>query len=132
LDNRVIGGILLMGKSPEELLELVVRTADERQAQDIVALDMEGISVMADYNVIAHGSNNRLIKAIANGVSETAAEEGVEIKNIEGKQSASWILIDLGAVIFHVFDEDEREHYNLEGLWTEAEEVDIADWIIEE
>jgi len=121
-----------MGKSPEELLELVVRTADDRQAQDIVALDMEGISVMADYNVIAHGNNNRLIKAIANGVSEKAAAEGVEINNIEGKQSASWILIDLGAVIFHVFDEDEREHYNLEGLWTEAEDVDISDWIIEE
>jgi len=121
-----------MGKSPEELLELVVRTADDRRAQDIVALDMKGISVMADYNVIAHGNNNRLIRAIANGVSEKAAEADVEINNIEGKESAAWILIDLGSVIFHVFDEDEREHYNLEGLWTEAPEVDISDWIIEE
>lgn len=121
-----------MTMTPEELLELVVKTADDRQAKDIIALDMKGLSVMSDYNVISHGSNNRLIRAIADSVVEAAAEAGVEANSIEGKQSGSWVLIDLGAVILHVFDEEERNHYKLESLWTEAPSVDISEWIVEE
>lgn len=121
-----------MTMTPEELLELVVETADDRQAQEIIALDMEGLSVMSDYNVVAHASNNRLIKAIAESVVEAAEDAGAEANSIEGKQSGSWVLIDLGAVIFHVFNQEEREHYNLESLWTEAPSVDISDWITEE
>lgn len=120
-----------MTKTPEELLELVVRTADDRQAKDIMAIDMRGISVMTDYNVISHASNRRLINAIAESVVEAAEKAGVEVKNIEGKQAASWVLIDLGDVIFHVFDEEERSHYRLESLWTEAPNVDVSQWIVE-
>ena len=121
-----------MGKTPEEVLEIVVRAADDRLAKDIVALDMQGISVMTDYNVITHATNRRLLNAIANGVVEAAAEAGIEEENVEGKQGGSWILIDLGSVIFHVFDAEEREHYNLESLWTEAPEVDLSAWVTED
>jgi len=120
-----------MGKTPEELLELVVKTADDRQAKDIIAIDMRGISILADYNVISHASNKRLINAIADSIVEAATKAGIEVKNIEGKQSGNWVLIDLGDVIFHVFDEEERSHYKLESLWTEAPTVDITDWITE-
>lgn len=120
-----------MGKTPEELLELVVKTADDRQAKDIIAIDMRGISILADYNVISHASNKRLINAIADSMVEAATKAGIEVKNIEGKQSGNWVLIDLGDVIFHVFDEEERNHYKLESLWTEAPTVDITDWITE-
>ncbi len=120
-----------MAKTPEELLELVVKTADDRQARDIVALEMRGLSVMSDYNVIAHAPNSRLINAIADSVVEAAEKAGVTPKSIEGKQSGNWVLIDLGDVIFHVFDEEERAHYNLEGLWTEAPSVDLSDWVTE-
>lgn len=118
-----------MTMTPEELLKFVVKTADDRQAQDIMALDMKGLSVMSDYNVVTHASNSRLIKAIGNSMVEEAEKTGIEVTNIEGKQGGSWVLIDLGAVIFHVFDQEEREHYNLESLWTEAESVDISEWI---
>lgn len=121
-----------MTVSPEELLEVVVRTADQRRAQEIMALDMKEISVMSDYNVVTHASNSRLINAIAESVAEEAEKVGVEVKSIEGKQAGNWILIDLGSVILHVFDEEERSHYNLEGLWTEVDLVDISDWITEE
>ncbi len=121
-----------MAISPEELLELVVRTADDRRARDIMAIDMKGLSIMSDYNVITHASNNRLINAIAESVVQEAEKAGAEVKSIEGKQAGNWVLIDLGSVILHVFDEDERSHYNLEGLWTEGELVDISDWIVEE
>lgn len=120
-----------MTKTPEELLELVVRTADDRQAKDIIAIDMRGLSVLTDYNVITHASNSRLINAIADNVIEAAEKEGVEVRGIEGKQAGNWILIDLGDVIFHVLDEEERSKYGLEGLWTEAPDVDISQWIVE-
>lgn len=121
-----------MTKTPEEVLELVVRTADDRRAKDILAIDMKEISVMSDYNVITHASNSRLINAIAESIVEEAQKAGIEVRNIEGKQAGNWVLIDLGSVILHVFDEDERSHYNLEGLWTEGPLVDISDWLIEE
>lgn len=120
-----------MTKTPEELLELVVRTADDRQAKDLIAIDMKGLSLMADYSVISHASNTRLISAIAESVAEVAEKEGYTVKNVEGKQAGSWVLIDLGDVIFHVFDEGERTHYNLEGLWAEAPSVDISEWIVD-
>lgn len=118
-----------MTKTPEELLELVVKTADDRKAQNLMALDMKNLSVLSDYNVILHASNSRLIKAISESIVDEAQKAGVEPKNIEGKQSGSWLLIDLGAVIVHVFDEEERNHYNLEGLWAEAPSVDLSEWI---
>ena len=122
---------MLMGNTPEELLELVVRTADDRQAKDIIAIDMRGTSVLTDYNVISHASNKRLINAIADSIVEAATKAGIEVKSIEGKQNGDWVLIDLGDVIFHVFDEEERSHYRLESLWTEAPTVDITDWVNE-
>lgn len=125
------GGKILMGNTPEELLELVVRTADDRQAKDIIAMDMREISILTDYNVIAHASNKRLINAIADSIVEAATKAGIEVKSIEGKQSRDWVLIDLGDVIFHVFDEEERSRYRLESLWTEAPTVDITDWMNE-
>lgn len=121
-----------MSKTPEELLEAVVKAADKLRAQDIVVIDMRGISVLTDYNVIAHASNARLINAIANSVVQEAEKLGIEVRNIEGKQGGNWTLIDLGDVIFHVFDEDERSHYKLESLWTEAPTVDVSKWIVEE
>lgn len=118
-----------MGKKPEELLESVVKAADGKMAKDIIALDMKNISIMSDYNVIAHASNSRLINAIADAVVEAGRENGYEAKNIEGKQAGNWLLIDLGAVIVHIFSEEERAHYQLEGLWSEAGNVDVADWL---
>ena len=120
-----------MGKTPEELLELVVRTADDRQAKDIIAIDVREVSILTDYNVIMHASNRRLINAIAETLVDEATKAGVTVKNIEGKQAGTWILIDLGDVIIHIFDEEERNHYKLESLWTGAPSVDISDWIID-
>lgn len=120
-----------MTKTPEELLELVVRTADDRQAKDIVAIDMRGLSIITDFNVITHASNSRLVNAIAESIIDAAEKADVTVINIEGKQDGNWVLVDLGDVVFHVFDEDERSHYRLESLWAEAESVDISQWIVE-
>lgn len=121
-----------MGKTPEELLEVVVRAADNLRAQDIMAIDMRGLSILSDYNVVTNGSSSRQINAIANGVVQAAAELGYEAHSIEGKQGGNWLLIDLGDVIFHVFDEEDRAHYQIESLWAEAPSVDVSEWITEE
>jgi ribosome-associated protein len=118
-----------MTKTAEEVLELVVKAADDKRAVDILALDMKGISLLSDYNVVMHGNSDRQIGAIAQGIIGTAQEAGVEVRRIEGKDSAKWILIDLGDVIAHVFNEEERDFFKLESLWTEAADVDITKWI---
>lgn len=118
-----------MSKTPEEVLELVVKAGDDKRAVDILALDMKGISLLADYNVVMHGNSDRQIGAIAQGIVDEAAENGVEIRRIEGKDGAKWILIDLGDVVAHVFNQEERDFFKLESLWTEAVSVDISNWI---
>lgn len=132
MGSQLIGGKLFMSKTSEELLEIVVRAADQLKAKDIIAIDMRGLSILTDFNVITHASNNRLINAIAEAVADASEKAGVPVKNIEGKQGGTWTLIDLGDVIFHVFDEEERSHYKLENLWTEAPTMDLSEWIIEE
>jgi len=113
----------------EETLEIVVKACDDRRAEDIVALDMQGVSILTDYNVITHGNSDRQIGAIAQGIIDDAQENGIDIKRIEGKGSNRWVLIDLGNVVVHVFNQEERNFYQLESLWTEANLVNIAKWI---
>lgn len=118
-----------MTNTAKETLEIVVKACDDRRAEDIVALDMQGLSILTDYNVITHGNSNRQIGAIAQGVLDDAQEKGIEVKRVEGKGSNHWILIDLGDVVVHVFNQEERDFYQLESLWTEATLVNISEWL---
>lgn len=113
----------------KDLLKVIVKASDDKRAVDIVALDMSNISIVTDYNVITHGNSDRQIQAIAQGIADAGEEAGYELKRIEGKGSGNWILIDFGSVVAHVFSQDDREFYKLEGLWAEAASVDITDWI---
>ncbi|WP_283583432.1 ribosome silencing factor [Limosilactobacillus difficilis] len=113
----------------KDLLEMVIKAADGRRAEDIVALKVDQISPMADYFVIMTGGSNRQVQAIANAVVEAAHENGVEIGSVEGKNNAQWVLIDLGDVVVHVFREETRQFYNLEKLWAETPEVDVSQWV---
>ncbi len=81
--------------------------------------------------MICSGRNNRQIQAIVNDIIESEQKAQVEVKSVEGKDSAKWILIDLGDVIVHVFTQDEREFYQLEKLWADAPFVDISTWVTE-
>ena len=119
-----------MMKTSEELLESIVKAIDGKRAQDIIALDMKGISIMSDYNIITHASNSRLINAIADAVVEAGRESGYEVESIEGVKTGNWVLVDLGSVIVHIFSQEERSHYQLEGLWSEAKNVDLTDWLV--
>ncbi|UDM32596.1 ribosome silencing factor [Lentilactobacillus laojiaonis] len=113
----------------KEIAQIAVRAADSKRAEDIVVMDMEQISLMADYFVIVDANSNRQVKSIAEEIVDQVEESGIDVKSISGKESAKWILIDLGDVIIHVFQKDEREYYNLEKLWSDAPLVNITEWI---
>lgn len=113
----------------KELLEMVVKAADGRRAEDIVALKVDAVSPMADYFVIMTGGSDRQVQAITNAIIEKAHEEHVEIGSVEGKNHAQWVLVDLGDVVVHIFREETRRFYNLEKLWADAPLVNINDWI---
>lgn len=114
-----------MTKSSEEILEFVIKTADDRQAEDIVALDVQGISILADYFVIMNGSSSRQNRAIMNALISDAEKNGIEIQKVEGRESTSWTLIDFNDVIVHIFSKEDREFYNLEKLWSDAALVNV-------
>ncbi|SFL65666.1 ribosome silencing factor [Salibacterium qingdaonense] len=109
----------------KELLELAAGAADDKKAEQLTALDMRGISLIADYFLIAHGNSHKQVQAIAQDIKKQAQEAGKEVKRLEGFDEAKWILIDLEDVIVHLFHKDERPYYNLEKLWGDASTVDL-------
>jgi ribosome-associated protein len=110
----------------ETLLQLSYKAADDKHAEDIVVLNMQGISLLADYFIICHGNSDRQVQAIAREIQEKALENGHEVKRVEGFDSARWILVDLGDVVAHVFHKDERAFYNLERLWGDAPQLEVS------
>ncbi|WHY76200.1 ribosome silencing factor [Neobacillus sp. WH10] len=109
----------------QELLKITVKAADDKRAEDILALNMKGISLIADYFIICHGNSDKQVQAIAREMKEKAQEKGYDVKRIEGFDEARWVLIDLGDVVAHVFHREERGYYNLERLWGDAPIEDI-------
>lgn len=96
---------------------------DDKRAEDIIALDMNQISLVADYFLICHGSNERQVQAIARAIKEKMDENDVPIKRLEGFEQARWVLVDIGDIVCHIFHKEERAYYNLERLWGDANRV---------
>ena len=111
---------------PDQLMQLVVDAAEEKKANRIVALGLQGISLVADYFVICHGNSDTQVLSITSEIRKRAEEKGVRVRGIEGADTARWVLVDLGDVIVHVFHRDERDYYNLERLWSDAKVVEFA------
>ncbi|KKI63579.1 ribosome silencing factor [Staphylococcus cohnii] len=104
----------------DQLLNLAVNATENKKAEDIISLNIQGISDMTDYFIVCHGNNERQVQSIARAVKDAANEAEIEVKRMEGFNEARWILIDLANVVVHVFHKDERDYYNLEKLYRDA------------
>ena len=101
----------------KDLLKIAYNAIDEKQGDDIVCLDFRSVSPFVDYFLICSARNTRLAKAIIENIEDKAIENGFKIKSKNYEDTSNWYLIDLGDVVCHVFTGEDRELYNLEGLW---------------
>lgn len=106
-------------------VEIAVKALDSKKAVEITALEIGSLTVVADYFVIAAGTSNTQVRALADEVEYQLKLEGIEPRQIEGK-ATGWILLDYHDVVIHVFLQDQREYYNLEKLWADATPIDIS------
>ena len=106
-----------------EAAQLMAEAADEKKAYDILILDLRGLTYFADYFVICSGSNTAQVGAIADQILQVLARHGVHASHVEGQAASTWVLMDYGDVVVHVFDEQTRIYYSLEKLWNEAPRV---------
>ena len=103
-----------------ELARRIVDLLSDRQAEDIVLLDIHEIAYFTDYFVIATAQNQRHVAALIDTFEKELANEGIKSLHREGEANSGWVLVDFGGVIVHIFTPEEREFYNLEGLWGRA------------
>lgn len=110
----------------DEPVRLAVRCAADKKAMNMVALDLRDIASFTEYFVIASGANQRQVQAIADEITERLKKQlNARVVRTEGYNAAEWVLLDYGDFIFHIFDKEAREFYDLERLWRDAKRVDL-------
>ncbi|MCT4688455.1 MAG: ribosome silencing factor [Vallitalea sp.] len=111
------------------LLKTALKALDDKLAEDIQVLDIRDLTVIADYFIIAHGNNKSHIKALIDRTDEVLSKNGYEPKQVEGYNSASWILLDYGNIIIHIFSKEDRLFYDLERIWSDGKKIDVKSLI---
>ena len=102
---------------------MAVDALEDRKGDNIRIIDISEISTLADYFIIAGGSNINQVQAMADSVQEKLGREGFFTKNVEGYEAGNWILLDFGDIIVHVFDNENRLFYDLERIWRDGKNV---------
>ena len=110
---------------PAQSLNLYINAAMGKKAIDLVVLDVRKLSSIADVFIICSGRSNRQVMAIAEHIQVDLKKHGITPLSVEGKKQGHWVLLDYGHVIIHVFYEPVRSFYDLEGLWIDAERIEI-------
>ena len=105
--------------SNSDLKNLIIKTLDDNKATDIIAIDLEGKTSLADYMIIASGTSSRHIQALSEQVFKKFKNSGIENCKIEGKESSDWKLVDGVDLIVHIFNPEKRKFYELEKMWSE-------------
>ncbi len=109
----------------EGLLELAASAASEVKPTSLVRLDLRGVCAFTDHFLIASAPSTRQVVAIAERIEERLLQEKVRMRHREGGQESGWILLDYSDVIIHIFDDETRVYYDLEGLWADAPKEDL-------
>lgn len=108
-----------MKKAETKILEIILKTLDDNKAENVVTIDLNGISSIAEQMVVASGTSQRHVASLADKVFENLKKAGIKA-TIEGEDKADWVLIDAFDVIVHIFKPEVRDFYNLEKMWQSA------------
>ena len=116
-----------MATTPFELARICAVAADEKKASDLTLLDLTGLSDVCDYFLICTAENARMLASIVDEIEEKVKKNaGINPLSHEGRAGASWVLLDYGSVVVHVFLPETRDYYRIERLWGEAPQVDLG------
>lgn len=107
-----------------EIAKLAITALEDKKAEDIRIIDISEVSVIADYFIIANGTNRSQIQALSDHVEETLGRAGIALKQVEGYDNANWVLLDFRDVIIHIFDKENRLFYDLERIWRDGKIVE--------
>jgi len=107
-----------------DTLKTIVNALEDKKAEDIQLIDIHEISTIADYFIITNGGNRSEIQAFSDNVEEKLAACGIRPKNIEGYNTANWVLLDYNDILVHIFDKESRGFYDLERMWRDGKTVD--------
>ncbi len=107
----------------KKMVKLAYEALEDKKGEDIQIIEIKDISIIADYFIIANGTNASQVDALVSSVTDKLGRNGYETKRIEGIRSASWILLDYGDVVVHVFSKEDRLFYNLERIWRDGKTV---------
>lgn len=108
----------------KEMARLAIKALEDKKAEEIKIIDISEVSVIADYFIIANGTNRSQIQALSDHVEETLGKAGAPLRQIEGYQNANWVLLDFHDVIIHIFDKENRLFYDLERIWRDGKLVE--------
>ncbi|MGI6117941.1 MAG: ribosome silencing factor [Bilifractor sp.] len=108
-----------------QMADIAIRALEEKKAIDTKLLDISEISTLADYFIIATGTNRNQMQAMCDSVDESLGRAGYEPKQIEGYRNAGWILLDYGDIVIHLFDPENRSFYGLDRIWGDARQLPL-------
>ncbi|MCC5468087.1 ribosome silencing factor [Pelosinus baikalensis] len=120
-----------MSDTTKTLEEMIVAAAEDKKATDVVVLNVDGVSSVADFYVVCSAKSTIQVQAIADNIEDELKKQGIDLLHKEGHRQGRWILLDFGSGIAHIFVEEEREYYNLERLWGKARAMDTKEQLSE-
>ncbi len=115
----------MVENNAKEMVKTAVAALQDKKGEDIRVIDISGVTVIADYFIIASGSNPNQVQALVDNVEEQMYKAGYDDPRVEGYNTASWVLLDYNDVIVHVFSQDDRLFYDLERIWRDGKEIDV-------
>ena len=111
----------------KEMVKIAAKALEEKKAEDIRVIDIREISTIADFFVIANGTNQNQLQAMRDAVDEELYKAGYHTKQMEGNQNSSWVLMDYNDIIVHIFSKEDRLFYDLERMWTDGKTIALED-----
>lgn len=111
----------------KEMARIAYRALEDKKGEDIKIIDITGISVLADYFIIADGNSDSQVSALVDNVEEELHKSGYTLRQREGQTSGNWVLLDFGDIIVHVFDKENRLFYDLERIWKDGKDISVEE-----